>query len=209
MKGCKIFLALFILSLLIYSCRQRKPSCQYKLDQLLAVDSSKFTSTVINDTTIEVRDKVKDSASFPRGIYLFDKKKNLRFYGFFLNEDYYYYSEQYDSIGNLIAKEGDPLIKYNVFRKSNDTVLFSIFLFALHKKYEDIEITTSFKDTIIPKYLYKSNLYCNIKCFNFKLKVAGKIKDLICYISGKVQNTCTLQKEMFYDTVLYKNIQFN
>lgn len=198
----KLLPCIIISSVFFLSCRNDdNTSCQYKLEQLLVIDTPNTIITYQNDTLIEVRDKGKGS---PSGLYAFDEKKNLRFYGFFINDNEYRYSEKYDAKGNIIEKEGSPLAEYRLWKGSNDTVLFNVFLFSLNKKYEDIEIITNNRDTIRPKYLYKADIYSNMKCFPFKLPVAKNISDLVFYAKGIVVNTCTQEKEPFSDTTSFK-----
>lgn len=195
----------FAISIFMIACgRKDKSLCQYKLEQLIS-DTIEIAITNYSDTLTEVRDKVKDS-TFSTGVYSFDKKKNLRFYGFFINENQYRYSEEYDAKGSLIRKEGTPLLEYRLWKTNMDTVLVNVFLFSLNKKYENIEIVTSKGDTIRPVYLYKSDFYTNVKCFPFKLSVSKNIDDLAFYAKGTVTNMCTQDKELFRDTTFLGNV---
>lgn len=194
------FLILIVTS--ICACKYKdKTPCQYRLDQLLIIDTPKVAITYYNDTLTEVRDKTENTST---GLYTFDQKKNLRFYGFFVKENQYRYSEEYDSKGNIIRKEGTPLAEYRLWKGNNDTVLFNIFLFSLNKKYEEIEVISNMRDTIRPKYLYKADIYSNMKCFAFKLPIVKTINDLVLYTKGTVINTCTQEKESFSDTTSFQ-----
>ncbi len=187
------------------SCRhQEKQICQYKLAELLKTDSSRvYISYVENHKLIEVRDKVTDSTSGP--LYTFDKSGNLRFYAFMRDKSNYKYSEEYDSLGGLIKKEGTPLVEYRLWKKNNDTVVFSVFFFSLQKRFENLEVITNKGDTLEPK-LINSKLYTNTKCFSFTLPVAKGINELILYTKGNVINTCTQNLESFVDTTSFKEI---
>lgn len=200
----KRFLIALFISIYFISCDNNndvsKPKCYYKLEQLINIDTPEINITYPNDTIIEVQDKVKDSSSF--GLYTFDKEKNLRFYGFFIDQANYKYSEEYDSSGNLIKTEGSPLVEYRLWKQNKDTIVFTISLFALNKKFEEIEIVSNRKDTIRPKYLFKSNIYSNVKCFSFKLPILNNKDSLTLYARGIIINTCTLKKENFSDTAL-------
>lgn len=205
MKGAILLFCFAIYAFTISCGNKDSTSCQYKLEQLT---SDTVVAVLINhyDTLTEVRDKVKDS-TFSTGVYSFDEKRNLRFYGFFINENEYRYSEEFDLKGNLIRKEGTPLLEYRLWKKNDDTVLFNCFLFSLNKKYEDIEIVTSYGDTIRPTHLYKSDFYTNVKCFPFKLAGLKKINNLIFYAQGVIVNTCTQGREYFSDTTSFKQIE--
>lgn len=198
----RLFFYIIIIVVLFHSCKNEKGTpCQYKLEQLLVVNTPNTVIAYQNDTLTEVRDN-RDTS--PSGLYTFDGKEKLRFYGFFVNENEYRYSEKYDAKGNIIEKEGTPLTEYRLWKGNNDTVLFNAFLFSLNKKYEDIEIITSMGDTIRPKYLYKADIYSNMKCFPFKLPVAKNMSDLVLYAKGVIINTCTQEKESFSDTTSFK-----
>ena len=202
----KVLLLIFIIAISVISCKSKDSTvCQYKLAELLQSDSPKVVVTYQNDTLYEVKDKVKDN-SFSSGVYTFDKKRNLRFYAFFVNENQYRFSEEYDSMGNLIKCEGTPLVEYRLWKRNNDTVLFNAFLFSLNKTYENIEIITNSQDTIRPNLLYKSDIYTNMKCFSFTLPIAKNINELILYSKGVVTNVCTQQKEFFSDTVSFRGV---
>jgi hypothetical protein len=202
----KIILLLSISACFILSCNNNEPIyCQYSLSQLLAIDTPQVSITYKDDSIIEVREKAKGGFG---GLYRFDHKKNLRFYGFFINDNHFYYSEEYDSKGNVFQKEGVPIVSFDVWRKrDNDTVLFTGSLFSLNKKYEDIEIISNNKDTIRPHLLYKSEIYTNMKEFYFTLPIARKINDLVFYATGAVINTCNQKREFFSDTVSFNRVK--
>jgi hypothetical protein len=191
----------------MFSCKEKtNENCHYTLEQLIN-DSTSVKFTYQNDTLTEIRDIGKDSSTY--GLYLFDKDKNLRFYAFFVDsKEQYRYSEQYDSIGNLVKKEGSPLVEYRLFKGQKDTVIFDASLFSLNKKYEKIEIISNNLDTINPIYLYKSNFYSNVNSFEFKLPVVNNISSLILTANLEFTNTCNQQKESFRDTVSFKNVEF-
>lgn len=202
----KVLLISFIMICFIISCKKNEKSyCQYKLKQLLAIDTPQVSITYKDDSIIEVREKTKNGFG---GMYRFDREDNLRFYGFFINDTQFYYSEEYDHKGNIIQTEGVPMVSFDVFRKkNNDTVLFTGSLYSLNKKYEEIEIISNNKDTIRPKLLYKSDLYTNMKEFYFTLPIAKSINDLVFYATGTVISMCNQGKESFNDTVSFKGVR--
>ena len=199
------FIRHLFISLILISCNnQEKQNCQYKLSTLISNDSPKVKISFQNDTLVEVRDIVKDSSTY--GLYTFDYNHNLRFYAFMIIGNKYRYSEEFDSNGNLIKKEGNPFLEYKVFKGVKDTLIFEISLYAFRKKYEDIEIMTNKLDTITPQYLFKSNLYTNIKCFSFKLPFKNRIKDLIFYVEGVVIDECKNERQIYKDTVNFAKL---
>lgn len=208
MKPKNLFFS-FISIFILLSCNRKNDNqlCQYKLNQLLSSDTPKVFISFQNDTLIEVKDQVKNS--FSLGLYTFDGKRDLRFYAFFVNENQYRYSEEYDSIGNILQKEGTPLLEYRLFKGNSDTIIFNTSLFSLNKKYENIELITSTHDTIKPQYLFKSNFYTNVKCFSFKLPVANIINDLVIYTTGTIVNVCSQKSESFTDTTIFKGTKLN
>jgi hypothetical protein len=191
------------------SCKNQSSgvSCQYSLNQLLAIDTPKLVSKIVQDTIIEISDKTKDSLNFGKGVYTFDRKYHLRFYGFFDDEVHCKYSEEFDSVGNLIKVVGSPLLEYRLWKIRGDSLLFNVSLFALDKKYDELEIVTNRGDTIRPTGLWKSNIYSNVKCFAFKIKSKGDIADLVCSASGIVSNTCSQAKQGFKDTAEFRDIK--
>jgi hypothetical protein len=207
-------LFIFCLILLVIYClgctsNNKNDLCKYEFEKIFSSDTPSMASKIIDDTIVEVSDKILDSSFITKGIYVFDKKMHLRSYSFFVNDSNYRYSEEYDSNGFLINTEGTPLLEYRIWKKSSDTILFNVSLFALNKKYENIEIITNNGDTIRPVYLFKSNLYSNVKCFSFKLKLLNGISNLICYASGTFQNNCSLQKNDFIDTTNFIDVKFH
>lgn len=203
----KILLCLLIVTFFIACNNKEEASCYYRFNELLDSNKKNLIITYNTDTLIEVQDKVKDS-TYSFGVYSFDKRENLKFYGFFIDSTHYKYSEEYDSYGNITKKQGPPLVEYRLFKEDKDTILFNAYLFSLNKKYEDIEIISNNQDTIRPKYLYKADIYSNVKCFPFKLPVAENITDLVLYARGVIINTCTQEKESFSDTTSFKQIRF-
>ncbi|HEV7781425.1 MAG TPA: hypothetical protein VGO58_09170 [Chitinophagaceae bacterium] len=196
-------IVLFVFLCSLISCKRNEIApCQFRLNQLLIGDTSKITVTYEGDTIVQVRDK---SANNFGGIYRFDQHKNLRFYGFFIDSNKYYYSEVFDSKGNLLEKEGVPLVAFEVFKKGRDTVLFVGSLFSLNKSYDSLEIITNRNDTIRPEFLYKSDFYSNTKEFYVKLSSLTSLKELIFFVRGAVINTCTGQEEIFRDTVSFED----
>ncbi|MDI3322739.1 hypothetical protein [Pinibacter soli] len=192
--------AIIIIAVIVNICCKEKKNreCLYTLDNLLKNDSPRAVVVNSTDTLTEVRDLTKDNSS---GLYVFDKNKNLKLYAFLRRDSVYKYLEEYDSKGQLIKKEGSPLIEYRIWKiDNNDSLLFNVSLFALNKKYEDIKLVTNIGDTIRPVNLYKSPFYTNVKVFPFKVsknKIAGS---LIIYAQISFENLCTYKKELVYDT---------
>jgi hypothetical protein len=175
------------------------------LDDLLKTDSSRiYVSATENGVILEVRDKGRDSNFGPA--YSFDDKGNLKLYAFLVSKDKYGYMEEYDSTGNLIKKEGIPIVQKMIFKKNADSIQFTYFFFSLNKKYENIEIFTNEKDTIHTE-MFKNNHYTNMKSASFTLPVNSKnIQRLVIYSKGDVINLCNHSKEHFNDTTSLKNI---
>lgn len=197
-----ILVSLLIL-LSFISCKSKENNyCIYTFDELAYSDSGKFTISFPTDTTIEIRDKGKEH--FPSGLYIFDSHNKLRFYGFFIDEDHYRYSESYNSAGKLLKTEGTLLVEYRVWKYGADSILFNTHLFSLHRKFKKILIVSNNKDTIEPKHLFKSNIYSNMKCFSFKLSKKS-IDSLILYAYIQSKQTCNSKIEYFNDTTFIGN----
>jgi len=198
----RIFFLLLTVLVIGYACSCNSKSednivCNYTLNDLLLSDTPKVKIVKKNDTMTEVRDVTTDS-SFGR--YVFDENARLRFYSFQINNKMYEYSESYGKSGELVEIEGAPIVECRVWKKSNDTILFSMYLFSLFKEYQEIEVVTNENDTILPKYLYKGNFYSNTKCFEFKLK-SKAANNLILYTTLIGSDTCRKQKFSLKDTI--------
>ena len=174
--------------------------CEYKLHNLLKERPfSELTIEKLDDTTILVVDKNFSQTITSKSFYRFDSNNVLRQYSFLLDNTNSNYSENFDSIGNLINKTGDVLLETRIWKKENDTLLFNMFLSALQKEYKDICIIINDTCTIYPKLLYKSQEYSNVKCFSFKKRIVfpNNKKDLSFVISGLFQNNCNKSTDSF------------
>jgi hypothetical protein len=153
--------------------------------------------------TLEVTDKIGWNTNFfSKGIYRFDQNKTLRFYGFYINDSTYKYSEEYDNLGNLINYEGNTLLEYRIIKGNNDSVIFNGFISSFRKHYSGIDIIINSEDTFHIELLYKSNLYSNVKCFSFKYKGHKKASNLNIITIMSFINTCTDKSYTLFDTTI-------
>ena len=189
---------------LVWSCNSgHNNGCAYTVRDILKIDTPAIRIGYRNDTLTEVRDVGRDSSM---GIYTFDGRGILRFYGFFTDEEHYRFSEEYDQDGNIISHEGSPLLEYRLSKQKNDTVLFNASLYSLKRKYQELLITSNQNDTIRPEHLFKSDYYSNVKTFAFKIRAKSNINNLILYAHGTYLNECNQVTKSFNDTVYFKHV---
>jgi hypothetical protein len=198
-----LILLLFILYIaLSLGCKKNKNDSTYKLETLLMIDSPKVILSDKSDTLIEY----KDTNDY-FGLYTFDKNEVLRLYRFFINEKLYKYLEEYDQYGNVVRREGNPLLFYEISQGIKDTVIFNGYLYGLNSKYEYLWLETNFKDTIEPRNLYQSKKHSNLKCFSIKLPVSYKLDSLIVYTKGTIVNNNNKKKYDFVDTSYFNGLK--
>ena len=152
---------------------------------------------------VEVHDKGIDNDSSLGGSYSFFKSGNLQLYLFFRDKDKYSYSEEYDSLGNLIKKKGSPLVEYRVINQTKDSIFLAYFFFSLNKKYEDLSIATNinYEPSLV---MFKSKFYSNMKVITFGVPLYGVKSDIYLYTKGIVRDTLLNQREYFTDTNYFK-----
>lgn len=189
-----------VIGILIYvSCNNNdleNVKCDYNFQMLMNYDSLLVKLSSNNDT-FDVEDKIGDNDKYSKGIYRFDENKRLRFYAFYIDDYFYKYSEEYNENGELIHHEGNTLLEYRLVKGINDSVIFNGFISSLKKEYKSIEVYLNNKDTLIIKYLYKSDLYSNVKCFSYKYKVDN---DLNIITKMSFQSNCSNKNYTLFDT---------
>jgi hypothetical protein len=192
--------------LFLSSCYREKKGNPKELDELLK-DTTNITIQKRDGNIFRIYDK--DMHGLSGGVYSFDGLGTLRDYTFLDDDRKYSYSEEYDSSGGLLKREGVPLVECRVWNKNKDTTLFMCFFFSMNKKYEDLQITTNKKDTISPILLYKNTLYTNMKSTSFNLPYdVNNINKLVIYIKGRVKDTCSNSIQEFIDTLPFNNVKF-
>jgi hypothetical protein len=180
---------------------EKMGDCIYTKFSLFNTDSLLVSFDYKNDT-LEAFDKIGILKNYSKGLYRFDKNNNLRFYGFYVNDSNFKYSEEYDEFGNLIYFQGSTLLEFRILNKKNDTCQFNVFLSSLQKKYLDIIIVLNRRDTLTPDFLFKSTLYSNVKCFSFSYKAKPQVKELELITKMSFVNNCSKKQYTLYDTAI-------
>jgi hypothetical protein len=199
-----------LITAFVISCNpsKEKEKCIFfiRATDLLKENSNKmYVTHKENGEILEIRDKGIDSTKIG-GSYSFDKSGRLTLYLFNSSDTSYSYSEEYDSLGNLIKSVGDPLVDFRWGKKGTDSLSFIFFFFALNKKYQNLQIFSNQKDTINPVLMYRSNFYTNMKCTRFRLPILSGQRHLIIYINGLFSDTCTHIQKSFSDTLNFRNM---
>jgi len=197
--------ATFFLSVTFITCNNfdndQKIMYHYNYKDLLLSDSVRIKIINRTDTSFEAADNVEKDAS--KSIYLFDKKSNLMFYGFYINDSVCHYSESFNYLGMMLERKGKAILECGLFQGQMDTVIFNISIPSLQKKYQDIELLTNFGDTIRPELLFKNESYSNVKIFPFKLNVKQKINELVIFSTFKISDSISSSNYTLRDTLSF------
>ena len=145
----------------------------------------------------EYRDIGKDSVL--GGYYIFYKNGNLKEYDFFINMDTIIYMEQYDSLGNLMYHEGNPLIHKSV-TLINDSLWINLYLFSLNKLYKRINISTV-ENIDIPYRLNGNTEFSNVSELKSVIKIPPREQDIAIKLNIIYQITCTGEIKSISDNI--------
>jgi hypothetical protein len=162
------------------ACLTKSKNCTITIDELLK-DSSVRVFQIkgsSGEMISEFRDKGKDSLI--AGYYSFYGNGHLRYYKFFSTLNDYVYNEEYNDIGNLIKKEGNPLVHKCIKRVSQDSISIDIYFFSMNKSYEKLHVKTM-NNKLLNLQLKKDTLYSNTTCASFGVNFKG-YKDIDIYL---------------------------
>ena len=196
------YIYLIFIGVLI-SCSERKSKCVFTQNDLLDLFGNKVFSTSVDDNNIpkEFRDKGIDSVR--GGYYTFYRNGNLKSYDFLLDNKTTIYTEQYDSLGNLMFKNGHPLIRFSGQRKGNDLIM-KFHFFALRKEYRNVQIHVVDQSANLDT-LDIDSLYSNSKVANTIFHDLPFNKDLKVKIKATYNDICQNVTITFSDTLILKN----
>jgi hypothetical protein len=187
-------LMLFALS---YSCSNKSKRCAYTKADFIAMENNRvFGTWSENNNILEYRDKSFDS--IVGGYYVFSEKGLLLNYQFFADTTNYTYSEQYDSLGNLLNVEGSPFV-WNLIKKTSDSIYLTSFIFRLNKGLVELKVTlgdSSFN--VVPK---KDSLFSNMARIEINLSKRRFENDSVFYDTFIFSN-CSNSSARVRDTVL-------
>ncbi len=192
-----------LLILFVCSCNQKhdNTNCAYQVRDFINVyDTSRYKIKVYFDEGMtEIKDR--NTTVIERGIYKFDEKNILRFYGFLINEtNGYHFGVDYDSLGNETERVGSEVVQW-YFRKINDdTVRVTFLLFGLNNHYE--QLTMQYPNGKIEQLeLIKSERFSNLIGSSLDFAKRQNGAGLSLYIKGYRINDCTQTKTAFKDSV--------
>lgn len=187
----------FVIFVSLISCEGSESNCAFTVDNLLAYNGNRvFTTKRVDSHPIEFRDKGKDSIE--GGYYSFYGNKNLRSYHYFIDMQRSIYSLVYDSIGNLMSEEGNPLI-YQTAELKDDSLTIKFYFFILNKIYSKINIVRP-DSAVTPLTLYIDTLFSNVGTARYKVYNLKQEQDIEGYINVQYQNWCTDSVKNFKDS---------
>ena len=196
--------SIFLFSIFLFSCTQNIKDnniCKNDIESLFAkYDSNKFEIRKF-ENLIELLDRPNPTGE--RGIYKFDDKNNLRFYGYLVNEkNDYFFSVEYDSLGNEIYKSQPNVVRWFVAKTTADSLRVSFLLYANNYTYRDIFIDYLSSKKSIP--LFKSKYFSNLIAGDLDIKKSnsGKI-----YISGFKKSKCSNKEIPFSDSTIIPKVE--
>ena len=175
-------------------------SCVYSSNPLEKTNAKRiFGTSIKNEKIIEYRDKAIDSIK--GGYYTFYTNDNLKSYRFFVDMQTYIYSGEYDTLGNALKIEGNPLVHNKVELTYDSSLSIRMYFFSLNKRYDSIQVSTS-DNRIINLQLHDDTLFSNMQFAEFNYSHLNKEEDISSYIKVLYHNTCTNQPVHFNDSIV-------
>jgi hypothetical protein len=171
--------------------------CVYTVNDFVQSNKEyKYTKNIYPDFT-EIIDSNKLQVA--KGIYKFDQRGILRFYGFIIDkQNNCDFTVEYDSLGKETNSTGSEVIQWRLKKINKDSLNVTFLLFALNKSYSDINIEfgeTKFNDL----KLFAFNELTNVVGSQIEIKfIPGKT----IYISGYRRVNCTLENKFFRDSTI-------
>jgi hypothetical protein len=193
-------LFIFMIFTVSFSCTTSTKRCTYSKGDFVAMEHDRVFGTWIEKSNIlEYRDKSFDS--IVGGYYVFSEKGLLFSYHFFIDSANYTYSEQYDSLGNLLNIQGSPFV-WNLVKKTSDSICLTSFIFRLNKGLIELKVKlgdSSF--SVLPK---KDTLFSNMARVDIGLSRRRFEYDSVFYDTFIFSN-CSNSSIRVRDTVLLSN----
>ncbi len=201
-KNLKIFSFVFSLYYLI-SCNQtvsKKPNCIILEGNILKkYDSSKFKMS--NSHTPGWIDVIENPSSPDKQcLYQFDENKRLRFFASLINDTDYLFSYKYDTLGNIINKTGDEVVKWFSSKPTADSLQISFLLFSLNFSYRRVTLIID-KDTFRNIKLYKSKYYENLIGGSATVLIKKGEQSGFTFVTGEKINRCTKDTTFYTDSI--------
>jgi hypothetical protein len=198
-KGVINFICVFFLfSNCTHHANFKYTNCTITIDELLKNDGNKVggVDTFSNGTLSTFRDKGKDKIR--GGYYCFYNNGHLKSYRYFLTSDDYNYNEEYDSLGNIIKVEGQPLTYKYIKLIKNDSVFVMLYFFSMNKEYQTLHVQTDNNNFDVA--LEDDTLYSTMKhaAFGFKF---NNLKPIRAYLDIAYKDSCNNKSEIIRDTI--------
>ncbi|HSZ34494.1 MAG TPA: hypothetical protein VK772_14360 [Puia sp.] len=201
-QNLKKYLILFSLYYSI-SCNQsfsKNPTCIVLEENILKkYDSSKFKIT--NSRTAGWSDVIENPlVPDKKCLYEFDENKRLRFFAYLINDSDYIFSYKYDSLGNIIGKTGDEVVKWFSSKPSVDSLQISFLLFSLNFSYIRNTLIVN-NDTFSNVKLYKSRYYTNLIGGSATTVIKRSEHKGFVYLTGERLNKCSRDTTFYADSI--------
>lgn len=185
----------YILLLISFiSCNRHKTDCALYVDDLK--DNSKVF--VVDSSNYQILDRGLDSIK--GGAYFFYKNKRLKSYKFFASKQGYTYSEEYDENGNLVRKNGKPIVYQNIKEINKDSMFITYYFYAYNKIYSVPKISVNGSNKINLK-LIEDTLYSNMLSGSIGFNAGGS-QFVNIYLEVKCTDKCSAQTELLTDTTM-------
>ena len=188
--------------------------CTITMDQILDKNWDRvfIVDSFADEKIVILKDKGGDTVN--AGYYTFYESGKLKSYQFVINQDTSDYSEQYDTLGNIVNIEGKPLTQ-SIIKRINDNRSFEsdsftvvMYFFALNKEYQALHIKTSDKDVYDVELRDDTAYYTNTKCASIGVDCKGH--DIVMmHWDIESKNTCTGKTEIIKDSIPILNLHFN
>ncbi len=132
-----------------------------------------------------------------RGYYQFDKNNNLRFYCFLCDTaSNYYFGITYDPLGNESSKTGGDVVRWNVGKKSDDSLIVSCLFYKINRSYGSLHVMGSnFSKNLA---LYEARYYSNMIAAEFTI---SRHQKGIVFLKGRIRDDCSGKERDITDSL--------
>lgn len=196
-----------LLLLLLPSCNLVPSNCKVYASDILRHNHKKvYIAYHDKDVILGISDYGRDKTK--RGAYYFFPSGALQYYRFFETDSAYDYEEEYDQTGKLVKMTDQPMVDVRIREVNKDSAIFECYLFALHKRYGDFKVSTSY-GLSFDKALSDDTIYSNMKITSIAISTKNQPRFKV-FFSCDYVNECTAQKMSMKDTLsLIKNPRLN
>jgi len=161
-------------------------------------DRAFIVDSFADEKIVILKDKGADTVN--AGCYSFYESGKLKSYQFIIDEDTADYTEEYDTLGNIINTEWKPLTQTIIKRVNADSVYLTMYFFALNKEYQSLHIKTSSNQDFTIALTDDTLRYSNTKCASVGIS-SKKLDELTAYWDIKYKNICTGKTVLLNDSI--------